>query len=160
MTHPHEGLQERALREALEKYDKTVKDCPANRMHLGDKLCPTCNAGPDEGCRKEIMAAGDVVRAARSSLATLPQQAATDEGEAFARVDDPSEAVWNEWTTPTSQPPAAETRLREAVSRFLADYDDGDRADAGTNPLMEAHIADFRAALTQPEPTAQQGGEE
>ena len=38
--------------------------------------------------------------------------------------------------------------MRSAVERFLADYDDGDRADAGVHPLMEAHIADFRAALT------------
>ncbi|QDC37064.1 hypothetical protein [Sphingobium fuliginis] len=44
---------------------------------------------------------------------------------------------------------------REAIERFLADYDDGDRADAGTNPLMEAHIADFRAALSSP-PAAEQ----
>ncbi|WP_257556494.1 hypothetical protein [Sphingobium sp. CFD-2] len=44
---------------------------------------------------------------------------------------------------------------REAIERFLADYDDGDRADAGTNPLMEAHIADFRATLSSP-PAAEQ----
>jgi hypothetical protein len=40
--------------------------------------------------------------------------------------------------------------LADAVTRFLADHDDGDRADAGTNPLMLAHIADFRAALATP----------
>ncbi len=38
-------------------------------------------------------------------------------------------------------------RLREAVERFIADVDDGDRAEAGANPLMESHIRDFRAAL-------------
>jgi hypothetical protein len=47
-------------------------------------------------------------------------------------------------------PDAAGDALAGAVQRFLADYDDGDRADAGVNPLMEAHIADFRAALAQP----------
>lgn len=36
----------------------------------------------------------------------------------------------------------------EAVDRFIADVDDGDRAEAGNNPLMEAHIADLRAALS------------
>lgn len=40
-------------------------------------------------------------------------------------------------------------RLIEALERFIADYDDDDRADAGIHPLMEAHIADFRAALRE-----------
>lgn len=42
--------------------------------------------------------------------------------------------------------------LHEAVERFLADYDDGDRADAGCGPLMESHVADFRAALRTASP--------
>lgn len=44
-------------------------------------------------------------------------------------------------------PTAEKADVVEAVARFLADIDDGDRAEAGTNPLMAAHIADFRAAL-------------
>ncbi|MBB4837258.1 hypothetical protein HNP52_000309 [Sphingomonas kyeonggiensis] len=40
-----------------------------------------------------------------------------------------------------------EDALRDAAERFIADYDDGDRADAGNGPLMELHVADFRAAL-------------
>ena len=48
-------------------------------------------------------------------------------------------------TTPNDTPVRG---LVEAVERFLADYDDGDRADAGVNPLMEAHVRDFRAALS------------
>lgn len=36
----------------------------------------------------------------------------------------------------------------EAVKRFIADVDDGDRAEAGNNPLMAAHIVDLRAALS------------
>ena len=40
-------------------------------------------------------------------------------------------------------------RLVEMVERFVADYDDNDRADAGIHPLMEAHIANFRAALKE-----------
>jgi hypothetical protein len=47
---------------------------------------------------------------------------------------------------PPMTPP--DMALREAVERFLADYDDGDRADAGNAPLMEAHVADFRALLS------------
>ena len=185
MTHPHEGLQERALREALEKYDKTVKDCPANRMHLGDKLCPTCNAGHDEGCRKEIMAAGDVVRAARSSLATLLQQAATDEGEepcpvcsceargqgGYLQCECPA------LSTPTAQPPAAETRLmgeqRDVTAKIIAAgysgdpwwwkeaFDDDQDETAVRLPDDDRKIADdVIAALTQPEPTAQQAADE
>ena len=36
-----------------------------------------------------------------------------------------------------------------ALERFLADYDDGDRADAGCSALMEAHVRDFRASLSK-----------
>ncbi|WP_397586764.1 hypothetical protein [Sphingobium fuliginis] len=50
--------------------------------------------------------------------------------------------------------------LREAIERFIADYDDGDRADAGTNPLMQAHIADLRAALRTPMSELQALGQE
>lgn len=48
--------------------------------------------------------------------------------------------------TRSTTPPAADAV--EAVKRFIADYDDGDRADAGNGPLMEAHVADFRAAIS------------
>lgn len=47
-------------------------------------------------------------------------------------------------------PVAGGEALRGAVARFLADWDDGDRADAGLNPLMAGHISDFRAALKGP----------
>lgn len=43
--------------------------------------------------------------------------------------------------------PISGEAMRGAIERFLADYDDGDRADAGNNALMEAHVADFRAAI-------------
>lgn len=48
----------------------------------------------------------------------------------------------------SGEPASVAPTLADAVECFLADYDDGDRADAGTNPLMAAHIADFRAAIS------------
>jgi len=71
-------------------------------------------------------------------------------------------------STPTSQPPAAETRLRaieQAACRVL------DAIDTCRNSHTEEHqvtagaeldeaTENMRASLTQPEPTAQQGGEE
>lgn len=54
-------------------------------------------------------------------------------------------------TPAVAQPDMDAGALREAVERFLADYDDGDRAEAGNSALMEAHIADLRAALIAPE---------
>lgn len=53
----------------------------------------------------------------------------------------------DEWTVPRAAEPVG---LREAVQRFMADVDDGDRAEAGLNPLMQAHVADFRQALATP----------
>lgn len=62
-------------------------------------------------------------------------------------------------STPTSQPPAAETRLREALeaerNELMNSYGDGSWKDG----QITARIAEIDAALTQPEPTAQ-GGEE
>lgn len=60
------------LRKALEVYDATVKRCPANTQFLGDKKCPRCSAGPDEGCRQEIRSASDVIAAVRTFLAPAP----------------------------------------------------------------------------------------
>lgn len=45
------------------------------------------------------------------------------------------------------QPASRESELREAIERFVADYDDDDRADAGIHPLMELHVAAFRKAV-------------
>lgn len=39
--------------------------------------------------------------------------------------------------------------LLAAVEMFLADYDDGDRAEAGCTALMEAHVAAFRDAIAK-----------
>lgn len=50
--------------------------------------------------------------------------------------------------------PVDREALREAVERFLADYDDGDRADVGCSALAEMHITDFRAALLAATPSA------
>lgn len=70
-------------------------------------------------------------------------------GEVHGNMSDtrPNEALATHPAPQTA--PASEDALREAVERFLADYDDGDRADAGIGPLMEAHVADFRAALSR-----------
>lgn len=76
---------ETALREALAAYDATVKACPANTQFLGEKPCPKCKAGSDEGCRKEILAAGDVITAVRSLLQS-PSQPVVAEAEYFERV--------------------------------------------------------------------------
>ena len=77
-------------------------------------------------------------------------------------------------STPTSQPPAAETRLEEAGRQF-ARIKDVERAlangahyadDPECHPCYPTLVAARQileklfAALTQPEPTAQQGGEE
>jgi len=76
-------------------------------------------------------------------------------------------------STPTSQPPAAETRLAGDGLDHLTDDQWQDMLDAGQEALCqirsityfddEEQEAIFRAmfaTLTQPEPTAQQGGEE
>src|SRR6218665_317463 len=49
-----------------------------------------------------------------------------------------------------------EGKLRQAVEWFIADYDDGDRADAGNGPLLELHVADFRDALSTPQQRPEQ----
>lgn len=50
--------------------------------------------------------------------------------------------------------------MQDAIERFLADFDDNDRADAGVSPLMELHVADFRAALATASPPPVEQGEE
>lgn len=59
-----------ALSEALAAYDSAMAACPANQQRLGDRLCPKCKAGPNEGCGREALAASDVIRAVRTALAT------------------------------------------------------------------------------------------
>lgn len=61
-------VQEVARRE-LANVDQVNANCPANRTRLGDKLCPTCQAGPDEGCRKDILAMYQLVTELRAALA-------------------------------------------------------------------------------------------
>ena len=56
------------IAEGLTAYDAVVKDCPANKTFLGDKLCPKCSAGPDEGCREEIRAAFTFIGIVRDCL--------------------------------------------------------------------------------------------
>ena len=65
------GLVE-GLVEAVAAYDVTVKECPANKTFLGDKPCPKCKAGSDEGCRAEIRATRPVIEAARALLRSNP----------------------------------------------------------------------------------------
>lgn len=36
----------------VEKCAAVEKACPANKTHLGDNLCPTCGAGPTDGCHE------------------------------------------------------------------------------------------------------------
>lgn len=48
----------------------------------------------------------------------------------------------------STRPPEVEA-LVEAVERFICDYDDDDRADAGCGALMELHIRALRLALSR-----------
>ena len=55
--------------EGIAAYDAVVRACPANKQFLGDRLCPKCKAGPDEGCREENRAAYAFVSNMRAALA-------------------------------------------------------------------------------------------
>lgn len=57
-----------ALQNGIAEYDAVVKVCPANKTFLGEKLCPKCKAGPDEGCREEIRASFTFISNARARL--------------------------------------------------------------------------------------------
>ncbi|MGW8203023.1 hypothetical protein ACWGM0_10805 [Sphingomonas bisphenolicum] len=65
----------------------------------------------------------------------------------LAMVSSPADPLSQLAHPPATQPIGDAAGMREAVERFIADVDDGDRADAGTNPLMLAHIEDFRTAI-------------
>lgn len=251
-----EGLQEPALREALQaayeagamdvhqywqnnpgeaprgdpEFEEAAKDCASDLL----ASLPTPPVPHDHGLRDAFEAgfsagvdylgvpSGDNMSEAWAKYSTLPQQAATDEGEGLEQaksegmdeaatfcietlakalgVDDYEQADGSEtWdgdvagtiynvlkagrvyddedgrvarlddvSTPTSQPPAAETRLRaieQAACRVL------DAIDTCRNSHTEEHqvtagaeldeaTENMRASLTQPEPTAQHGSEE
>jgi len=264
MTHPHEGLQERALREVIAKalydlrpacghrnegrkvlnyaiawddahgihrqdaYDEadtiltaiaastpTIPQDQGLRDALepfameaseydNDDGEPDYKNAPDESSLEEIneLTVGHLRRARKAwsaaGYATFPQQAATDEGEAWQHdewlttiLDDVQRALAKgiygrtlalsalrehlPRSTPTSQPPAAETRLREALQEYAAfagevagtslglamssNHPSPDTALMGMFDKSQALASKHRealAALTQPEPTAQQ----
>ena len=62
------------LERALGEYDAVVRACPANKTFLGEKLCPKCKAGPNEGCREEIRAAFTFIQEARQAATAARQQ--------------------------------------------------------------------------------------
>lgn len=59
---------EAVARRELANIDKVNAECPANRQRLGDKLCPTCKAGPSEGCRRDVLAMLQMVHNLRAAL--------------------------------------------------------------------------------------------
>ena len=168
-----DGLQEPALREALDAACDGLVDEVAGMI------------GADQRQRIALSYAEAEMRNRLASLA-LPQQAATDEGEAYRRGiydakvwlrdqqhKNPPDSLWHAaailadrmdvalLSTPTSQPPAAETRLREALERLVlwADQMTGRvEPEYGCIAYARGALAEYDAALTQPEPTAQQGG--
>jgi len=73
------------------------------------------------------------------------------EDAAHTRMIRRLETALNRSNTDAADTPPA-SGLVEAVERFVADYDDNDRADAGCSALMEMHVRDFRAALTTAPP--------
>jgi len=248
MTHPHEGLQERALREALERtrpyvvnvveahghltnkrdleaIDRALSTPPVQDQGLRDALSVTdwlavAKLAGENGIRYRTNAALERFLSALSPhlSSTLPQQAATDwfkgdedsEGNPLltVRADELEglrDAVKSAQalalccmasgsysheeiqemardtkprfdaalSTPTSQPPAAETRPAGDGLDHLTDDQWQDMLDAGQEALCqirsityfddEEQEAIFRAmfaALTQPEPTAQQATDE
>jgi len=158
--------QDQGLRDALEKKlieAQAIVSCMAHR--------PSCVLG-DDMCLCGLSQLDRVLRLPAET--TLPQQAATDEGDGLVeRI-----AKWLEkqrqttpghgwefagalrhdahlFSAPTSQPPAAETRM--ALEALIEK-----RVPKGMDQWVRdlAREAFELAALTQPEPTAQQGGEE
>ena len=202
MTHPHEGLQERALREGM----RECPFCQSTDIYIepdevgsgGQWVSPVyvgCNVQTGCGFARAF---GDdkaeaEVKRLREALSTLPQQAATNEGEveraakAYAEatgyyvefhrgLSSPSadkirtgiRAALSAISTPTS----AETRLREVVKdaltftcmsiAFIGRDQGSPRVDDMLNGLCKLAVElepKLRAALTQPEPTAQQAPE-
>ena len=210
MTHPHEGLQERALREVLDAACDGLVDEVAGMI------------GADQRQRIALSYAEAEMRNRLASL-SLPQQAVTDEGETAwltRRVAEVVEEDGGCWTacsgcqesvdgyvsskyypysrlfkcqpgsgcrecgglgviwqdgeflagygevlsTPTSQPPAAETRRGAAIAAVAKI--EMDREGYPLSRTQEEIYTDAAetvdavlAALTQPEPTAQQGGD-
>lgn len=226
MTHPHEGLQEPALREALRKsvegwrnaiefgiippQHRTAAQILADEGAAALSAIPTPPIHQDQGLRDALCkiieancpridpfthtAIGSQVEAlADAILAALPQQAATDEGEKerarklLADLDallgkpirtgpvaeDAFKLILSALSTPTAQPPAAETRLREVAKdaltftcmtiAFIGRDQGSPRVDDMLNGICKLAVElepKLRAALTQPEPTAQQATDE
>lgn len=108
-------------------------------IDIADKALATLSRSDD--------GAGEAVQAAHTYLDERDAPRSWDVGDGQLLPMSLTERI----ASLISHPPAAVAGegLVGAVQRFLADYDDGDRAEAGNNPLMEAHVADFRA-LSQP----------
>ncbi len=53
---------------AIAEYDAVVRDCPANRYHLGDQKCPKCGAMASDDCWPSNRAADRFVRAIKDML--------------------------------------------------------------------------------------------
>jgi len=123
------------------RYEMVFKFPSMDALHKADDEWRALSSRPD---------AGEAV----AWMYTMPGHVEFHKG----RVQQLPEGV--EETPLYAHPAVAGEGLAKAVQRFLADYDDGDRADAGNNPLMEAHVADFRQALSQPAADADGTGRE
>ena len=191
MTHPPEGLQEPALREALARIAALHGLGTVSGVDMRGP--PNASWTAEEWERRILECVPSEVEAkcyrlADAILATLPQQAATDAswsddisaapaachvlaarfdhdgGEwMLAVVSSPPSKPFTHWrmldtpSAPTAQPPAAETRLREAVDAFL-EWNEGP-TEMKRPEVYQRKVRAIRAALTQPEPTAQQATE-
>ena len=187
-------VHDQGLRDALERIEGRVAG--ASRMwHDSQQWREEDAADMEAGATGNVW--DWIFRDVRAAL-SLPQQAETDEGDRIAAAikateykyfgdyemsDEQREAVdvlvetakRYALSTPTSQPPAAETRLmgeqRDVTAKIIAAgysgdpwwwkeaFDDDQDETAVRLPDDDRKIADdVIAALTQPEPTAQQAG--
>ena len=202
-------LQEAALREALDKcraqFDfyatehrakvEAASTAYADAIYWGN-VEEQDYAWKELEKRRQQTATNEGMVAMIDAALSLPQQAATDEGEPVAVPEvwqlvpveitqamldatccnegDDAEMrlTWKELLyaapkppilpTPTAQPHAAETRLREALDEAKRGFEAVQvllSSMAGGRPsiMVETFIERIDAALTQPEPTAQQG---
>ena len=186
MTHPHEGLQERALREA--KIAGALYAICTDVGELPDRTSPDDQPEMLLVTAEELDTICD--RHIRDLLDALPQQAATDEAryrDALEQIQQATidgkvcdDVAWFDkfttlhdfieetlrpsapaaigdlfLSTPTSQPPAAETRLREALEKIARAHDEWDPDASFASTALASVSSLAKAALTQPEPTAQ-----
>lgn len=59
-------------REALAIRDKSTEPCPADKRHLGDKLCPKCGSSSAGPCWLKVSADSTFVDSAREALKGQP----------------------------------------------------------------------------------------